>query len=257
VFTLLGQLRGIGVVSSIYYFLYYTSTPISNLKSSDMRLGRMNYALVLLPTLILTYYIPAYAMFYWPTLSGRESWLFLWQMFPVWISLTTRLLSSFIPDTTFTDRFESPNRDLPVIRYTIGTLGTISSTVWILTCIRAMSRTGILGLFIPGSLPSQTSSLAAFTREFLRFDEIFLFGNTFLWLGLLFWDLKYAGMLRTSWIQLLAYLIGSVLVLGPGATAGLGWLWRENILASKRHRDAVTKNNLRGYEGHLGGEKRL
>jgi hypothetical protein len=253
----LGQLRGIGIVSPIYYLLHYTFAPIENLKSSDMRLGRMNYALVLLPTLILTYYIPAYAMLYWPTLSGRESWLFLWQMFPVWIFLTTRLLSSFFQDTTVTDRFESPNRDLPIIRYTIGTLVTVSSIVWGFTCIRAIFQIGLFGVFIPEILPGQTNNLAAFTREFFKFDEIFLFGNTFLWLGLLFWDLKYAGMLMTSWIQLLAYLIGSVLVLGPGATAGLGWLWRENILASKRHRDAIIEKSLREPGRHFKGEKVL
>jgi len=242
-FTFLGQLRGIGVVSPIYYFLYYVSVPIEKLQASDMRLGRLNYAKVLLPTLVLAYYIPMFAMFDWSTLSGREAWLYLWQMFPVWISLTTSLLSSCIPDTTVSDRFESPNRDLPVIQYTIGTLAVISSTVWIFTCISALFQNGSARVFVPESFPSQTINFAAFTREFLKFDEIFLFGNTILWLGYLFWDLKHAGMLNKSWIQLLMYLTGSFLLLGPGATAGLGWLWRENILASKRHKDAVTENS--------------
>jgi hypothetical protein len=221
-----------------------------------MRLGRMNYALVLLPILLLTYYIPAYAMLFWPTFSGRDSWLFLWQMFPVWIFLTTRLFSSFVPDTTVTDRFESPGRDLPVIRYTIGTLVTVSSAVWGFTCIRALFQIGLFGVFIPGSLPSQTTTLAAFAREFLKFDEIFLFGNTFLWLGLLFWDLKHAGMLNTCWFQLLGYLLVSVVALGPGATAGLGWLWRENILASTRHKDAVVEDRL-GAAEEVEGKKAL
>jgi hypothetical protein len=251
-FTFLGQLGGIGVVSPLYYFLYYMSTPIEKLQASDMRLGKMNYALVLLPTLILTYYIPGYSMFYWPTLAGRESWLFLWQMFPVWISLITMFLSSLIPDTTFTDRFEAPTRDLPVVRYTVGSLAAASSFVWLVTCMNAFMRGGILAVFIPQNLPSQTTDFAAFTREFLKFDEIFLFGNTFLWLTYLFWDLKHAGMLQKSWIQLLTYLVGSVLLLGPGATAGLGWLWREHILAGKRHRDAVTEDKVVEKEIYAG-----
>jgi hypothetical protein len=219
---------------------------LENLKASDMRLGRMNYALILLPTLFLTYYIPAFGMFYWSTFSGRESWLFLWQMFPVWISFMAMLLSSFIPDTTVSDRFESPNRDLPVIKYTIGTLITVSATAWLFTCISSILRNELLSIFIPGTLPSQTTNFAAFTREFLKFDEIFLFGNTFLWLGYLFWDLKHAGMLTTSWIRLFGYLVGSVVLFGPGAAAGLGWLWRENILVHKRHRHAVTLGSLMG-----------
>ena len=221
---------------------------MEKLKAKDMRLGRMNYALVLLPTLILTYYIPAYGMFNGSTLSGRESWLFLWQMFPVWIFFTAMLLSSFIPDTTVSDRFESPNRDLPVIRNCILALAAMSSVVWLYTCISALFQTGIASVFLPDSFPSQTTNFVAFTREFLKFDEIFLFGNTFMWLGYLFWDLKHAGMLETSWIRVLAYLLGSVLLLGPGATAGLGWLWRENILANERHKDAVTENLVKQKE---------
>jgi hypothetical protein len=214
-----------------------------------MRLGRMNYALVVLPTLILTYYIPAFAMFDWPTISGREAWLFVWQMFPVWISITTTLLSWFIPDTTVSDRFESPNRDLPVIRYTIGILSLISSAVWLWTCIAAFPQNKITGILIPRSLPGQTTNLVTFIREFLKFDEILLFANTFMWLGYLYWDMKYAGMLKTSWVRILVYLLTSVMLLGPGATAGAGWLWRENILASKRHKDAVTEKSLTEERG--------
>jgi hypothetical protein len=243
-FTFLGQLSGIGIVSPIYYFLFYITTPIEKLQASDMRLGRMNHALAILPALILTYYVPAYSMFGWSTLSGRESWLFLWQMFPIWISLTTVILPSFIPDTTIRDRFEAPNRDLPVIRYTIGALAGMSSIVWLVTCVIALSEHGIRAVFVPQSLPGQATGFIAFTREFLKWDEIFLFGNTFLWLGYLFWDLKHAGMLKTSWIQLLTSLASSVLVLGPGATAGMGWLWRESILVSTRHKDAITEHNF-------------
>lgn len=147
------------------------------------------------------------------------------------------------------DKFEGPERDVPVIRYTIGTLVAVSSIVWGWTCFQALSQGGLLSIFIPSAFPSQTLCLATFTREFLRFDEIFLFGNTFLWLGMLFWDLKFAGMLQVSWVRLVIYLVGSVLVLGPGATAGLGWLWREQVLVGKKHKDSVVEEN----EDHIGG----
>jgi hypothetical protein len=71
-----------------------------------------------------------------------------------------------------------------------------------------------------------------------------MFGNTFLWLGYLFWDLKVAGMLQTRWFVLVLYLVTSTLVLGPGATAGLGWLWREYVLANSRHKDAITEASV-------------
>jgi hypothetical protein len=240
---LLGQLMGIGVVSPVYYFLSYVYTPIEKFSASDMRLGRRNYALTLLPTVLLLYYAPVYAMLEWPTLPGRESWLFFWQMYPVWISLATALLSMFIPDTTLRDRYV-PNRDLPIIRYTIGVLATISSIVWIWTAMSSPNLHSFLNLFWPKNLPIHAIDFVSFTREFLKFDEISLFGNTFLWLGYFFWDMKHAGMVRTSWFTLVLYLVTSVVVIGPGATAGLGWLWRENVLATKRHKNAITEETL-------------
>ncbi|RDI87660.1 hypothetical protein Vi05172_g2254 [Venturia inaequalis] len=243
-FLLLGQWRYIGVISPIYYFLTYITSPIENFKTRDMRLGRLNFALVLLPTMVFTYYLPMMVMLFWPSFEGRELGLWIWQMFPIWLALGTRALGSLVRDTTVVDRFEGPERDVPVIRYTIGTLATASSLVWGWTAFRALSTGGLWSLFIPRMLPAHTTALATFTRELLKFDEMFLFGSTFLWLGMLFWDLKFAGMLlRVSWVKLVVYLIGSVLVLGPGATAGLGWLWREEVLVGRKHKDAVVEGD--------------
>lgn len=244
IFILGCQLLGIGIVSPIYYFLYYVSTPVEKFKTGDMRLGRMNFAFSLLPTLLLAYYIPVYLMMQWPTLTGRESWLFFWQMSPVWISLGGTLLSKMVPDTTISDRLNAPKRDLPIIRNTIVSLAAFSSIIWIWTCINAGSLHGILGLFVPEHLPPQTTDFVSFIREFLRIDQLSLFGNTFLWLGYLFWDLKAARMLQTSWLTLILYMVTSILALGPGATAGLGWLWREYVLANMRHKDAIMEASV-------------
>jgi hypothetical protein len=78
-------------------------------------------------------------------------------------------------------------------------------------------------------------------REFLKFDELFLFGNTFIWLGYLFWDMKHAGMLQASWFRIVLYATCTVLCFGPGAAVGLGWLWRENVITNKRHKAAITE----------------
>lgn len=202
--------------------------------------------------MVLTYYLPMVMMMFWPNFAGREVGLWVWQMFPVWLFLGTRVFGGFVGDTTVVDRFEGTERDVPVIRYTIGTLVAVSSVVWGWTAFQALSTGGMLGVFIPQMLPGQTTTLANFTREFLKFDEIFLFGNTFIWLGMLFWDLKFAGMLKVSWVRLAAYLVGTVLVLGPGATAGLGWLWREEILASRKHQDAVVGESVDRIGGNFG-----
>jgi hypothetical protein len=238
-FTLTAQLLGIGVVSPIYYFFHYISTPIEKFKATDMRLTRLNYSLAILPAIIVAYYIPLYAMLHWQTVSGRQSWLFFWQMSPVWISITALSLSYFIPNTTASDRLKAPKRDLPVMQYTIGVLSAFSAALWIRT--NYTSPYGFASLFLPETIPSQTSNFLTFIRDFLKFDELSLFGNTLIWLGYLFWDIKHAGMINTSWLTIIFYATSSLLVLGPGATAGLGWLWREDIITNKRHKAAVTE----------------
>lgn len=214
-----------------------------------MRLTRMNYTLGVLPTMILAYYMPLYAMMFWPTLSGRESWLFFWQMCPIWIAITNFLLTYAFPNTIMHDRIKAPKCDLPVMRYTIGTFVTLSAAVWLWTCVT--SPYSLFNIFVPRAIPTRVSHLTAFSREFFKFDEGFLFTNTFLWLGYLFWDMKHAGMVQNSWLKILIYAISTILALGPGAALGLGWLWREDIVTNKRHKAAITEATAGRWNGGL------
>jgi hypothetical protein len=211
-----------------------------------MRLTKVNYSLTILVSLVSVYYIPAYAMFHWPSLHGRDGFLFFWQMSPIWVSLTTRSLSFFIADTTYVDRMIAPKRDLPIMRYTIGTLSTFSAGVWLWTCIT--SPYSFTEMFVPAEIPSQANNLKDLTREFLKVDEMSLFGCTFLWLGFLFWDLKSAGMISTSWIEILLRGVVSIAFIGPGATTGLGWLWREDAITNRRHEGAMTEERAKQFE---------
>ena len=64
-------------------------------------------------------------------------------------------------------------------------------------------------------------------------------GACFLWLLYLFGDMKKAGMVEDSWLSILMKGAATLLLAGPGVTVGLGWLWRERILATRWHKDAV------------------
>ena len=46
-----------------------------------------------------------------------------------------------------------------------------------------------------------------------------------------------------------------MVLVGPGATAGLAWLWREEILINKRHWGALTEETVRIRDArlHVGG----
>ncbi|GAB7353291.1 hypothetical protein MBLNU459_g3793t2 [Dothideomycetes sp. NU459] len=240
-FFMLAQFRGIGVIFPLYCFFHYILSPIANFKSTDQRLTKMAYTAGIVPTLTVCYYIPTAAMFFWPTLSGRQSWNWVWQMSPLWIGLTHRLLAATVfPDTTTHDRLHAPKRDYPSIQLAVGTCIAVSSGVWLWTFLTAPRS--IIAVMIPTTVPQSHSDLTAFTRVFLQYDHVFCFAAALTWLAYLFWDMKHAGMVTERWSTLLLYAAASVAVLGPGATVGLGWLWREDVITNKRHKDAITSS---------------
>lgn len=66
--------------------------------------------------------------------------------------------------------------------------------------------------------------------------------SSLFWTVLLFTDLKQAGMLRWSWLSLVGMFGVSAVLVGPGASLGLMWLYREYTLATKRHKGALVKD---------------
>ena len=78
-----------------------------------------------------------------------------------------------------------------------------------------------------------------FIRMFLQFDEIFSMSACLLWLLYLFGDLKGAGMMDDSWISIVGRGLVTLFAAGPGVTVGLGWWWREQLLATEWHEGAI------------------
>lgn len=62
------------------------------------------------------------------------------------------------------------------------------------------------------------------------------------WIGLCLWDLKAAGMVQRSWFALVLCSVCLMLAGGPGTMVGLMWLYREETLASSRHKMAVVSD---------------
>lgn len=231
------QTYGAGVLVPIYFFVHYVQSPIENFRARDMRLTDMSYTASVLPVLVLAHYIPNFGSFL-PNLDPqtRHMWNWIWQPFPVYVSVLQNVLKyTVMPNTVKKDRIDNPQRDLPTIHYTIGSLCALSAATWWYTLYA--SPYSPAALFIPNLAPGQTGD--AYTRMFLQFDEIFSMGACFLWLLYLYGDMKKAGMMEDSWIGILAKGVASLVVLGPGVTVGLGWLYRERLLATKWHKDAL------------------
>jgi hypothetical protein len=165
----------------------------------------------------------------------------------VWLAVAIWVISRlFFRDTTATDKIYHTQKDLPVMRLYVGTASALAAGVWWWAWVGC----GLREAFVPVALPRSMPSLEAVAGQFLRWDEVFGMGSHLVWLGYLFWDLRVAGMLREGWVRVVAVGLVSLVLVGPGATLGMGWLFREHVLATRRHKDALTPESV----GRLHGE---
>jgi hypothetical protein len=236
------QFFGVGVLMAVYSFIHYIQSPVENFRARDLRLTDMSYTASVLPVMILGHYIPLYCSFL-PDIDPqtRHMWNWIWQPFPVYVSILQFVLKrTVMSDTVREDRINNPSRDLPTIRYTIGTLCAISAATWWYTLYAAPFSWATL--FIPNIALNQTGD--EYIRMFLQFDQIFAIGACFLWLMYLYGDMKTAGMMEDSWVSIVLKGAASLVVIGPGATVGLGWLYRERLLATKWHKHALVPGRV-------------
>jgi hypothetical protein len=106
----------------------------------------------------------------------------------------------------------------------------------------SLAQFGLWKVFVPAGLALPTDAvgdLTGYAAQFLRWDQVFAAGSHLVWMAYLFWDLKAAGMLREGWLKVVGLGLASVPLLGPGATVGLGWLFREHILATRTRKKAM------------------
>lgn len=238
-FGWIAQFKGIGAVGPIYFFLHYTFAQIQNFRALDQRLTNIAYTSTVLPVMIVAFYIPHFVSHIHPDLAVRHIADWIWQWFPLWVSALQFLLAKTVmPDTLSHDRLHAPLRDVLTIRITIYACSILAAAVWWYTLL--MSPFSAALIFIP-HLNNPQVSWTDCARNVLQYDHIFCWTSAILWLGYLFTDLKRAGMVTQSWKMIFSAAALSTLVIGPGATVGLGWLWREDILIHKKHKDAVVK----------------
>jgi hypothetical protein len=195
-----------------------------------MRLTNLRFTKGILPAMILGYYFPLFKSTV-GAVDVTAKWTSIWQIFPLSVSLIQYLLANTVlPDTIMSDRIYAPNRDIPAIRLIVGAVTAISTTVW--CTIMYKSSSSLVSILFP-------SESATSAQSILQTDYLLTFAAALLWLAYFFQDLKSAGMIAQSWVTIIAIMVVVTIAAGPGATLGLGWLWREETLAGKRHKAAV------------------
>ncbi|KAI5240624.1 FAD/NAD(P)-binding domain-containing protein [Aureobasidium subglaciale] len=242
-FAFFAQVKGIGLVAPLYYFLHWVLTPIDSFKATDMRLTRLNYTRSILPSLLMVYYFPILQDYFLPVNVKGQTWLQIWHFFPIWQSLAQWAISKFLEDTIDHDKIYAPKRDVSTIRYIIAVPALASTAVWLWTVFKAPSS--LYHIFIP-QIPFQAvTNVESFTDNVVQWNLLIFVASTYLWLAYFAWDAKSAGMLEKSWFELVTTMTLLTIALGPGGTVGLAYLYREYIITEKRHRAALTVESVR------------
>lgn len=235
-----GEFLSGALVLPIYFFTHYVASPISRFAALDMRSTSLRWTCTVLPAMLLGFYAPFMIVYFGPPVQLRQTAVSMLRHFPAYVSILTYWFSALLPDTIAHDRIHGPLRDVQTIRITVSTLATISSVIWLITS--EFVRVAILyHVFsnITWSIDAFDRIFAAGWRRRLDLEKPLIFTSTYLWLFYLFWDLHAAGMLEEGWRICFAWAIGTLVSTGPGASCAMLWLWRETILATRRHKAAV------------------
>ena len=231
---------GLGIFVPMYYFVYYVLTPISVFDAPDRRLTDISFTRTVLPVILASHYATFVDAHLSPVLSHRQMAGYLWELFPVWVCIAQEVLARYIlsPSTLKQDRLNNVKRDLPAIHRTILVLCALSTAVWQYTIW--CSRQSLVDIFLPVlSVGKGSFSFEGALAEFLKWDQVFFALANVFWIGLLMWDLKAAGMVSASWLTLAFCTAGLTVIGGNGTMLGLMWLYREEVLATRRHKMAV------------------
>jgi hypothetical protein len=234
VISVLYQVKGIGFLAPIYYFLHYVQSPLENYAAADNRLTQIGAVKTIIPTVMLTYVIPGIAMFTVPGLTNRQ-WIngLIWQPFPIYASVLQRVLGRLVKDTTHEDRITNPEADMPYLRRAYGFAAATAACAYLY--VRFASPVSLKEVFFHNlSDPLAPVTLMTGAAKALRYDHICAFGAGAVWTMLSFYDLKRAKKLQAGWGKIVGVFAGTTLAFGPGAAMATMWAWREETLAKRK-----------------------
>lgn len=96
----------------------------------------MAYTQTVLPAMTVGFYIPHFLSHLHPSLATHTNCNWIWQIFLVWMIIICGVLPyTVVAQTVDHDRINNPKRDLPTIRFAIGTCMALCACVWIYSLI--------------------------------------------------------------------------------------------------------------------------
>jgi hypothetical protein len=194
-------------------------------------------------TLVLLSYFPVLLMFIGPSPSIRHLWAWVWQIFPLWVSVGQWIRTrTYVEESTLDNNAaKTSEHDGNIIRATILAFATISAGVWISMLLNSPYL--LTTTFVPQNLCVTNSNLVSIMRRHFQISHLAALGSSPMLLVYLFADSKNADLVEQSWTFLLSEGALMTFCFGPGCALAAGWYWREEIL-----RREVIRKARRGSE---------
>lgn len=232
IFSTLNHIYGPGVIAPLFYFIHYTLSRLEKFAPADERLTDIAYTRTILPVLLVGICGPLSLRITGCSINVSESqWHWIWMLLtPLTIAVSQWLLVKvgISRSNVFQDAMTNWKRDLPTIRRSVYGLSAVSSATW------------LYGL-------SQGSLSRGMRLETgLQWNWLGLMVSSAVWVGLLVNDLSRAGMIKSGGMRAIPIGVAAAVLGGPAAAIALAWLWREEILASKSEKHAITKERYAG-----------
>lgn len=237
-FVLLGSIFGQSIAVPAYFFQHYIFASVDRFAAADMRLTNIAYTKTILPLMLLGLSVSLALGAYvgGPEMFSTWPWVLL-PLFLVSAVPRTMLALGLTNDTMHQDSLTDQGRDLPYIRWCVVILTGLSAATWMVDWSSSIARHIFQGANLSvawGFLPSTA--------------QYSVYGAGIAWLLLLCHDLKSAGMLDLSWARILVTAVLMSTLAGPLSSVALGWLWREQIIYSRRERHAMTREKFMAQE---------
>jgi hypothetical protein len=115
----MSYLLGVTTVTSLWFFLHFSGSPIELFGALDQRLLQINYAKTFLPTIILGAIIPALTVTACPEAESSKNLKVIWPILPFFLVILHRLFARLVQDSTPFDRFYRVKANIPSIRHAV------------------------------------------------------------------------------------------------------------------------------------------
>lgn len=229
----IAQTISLGITTPSYFYLFYLLSPLQKYSTASARQIGSAGALAVLPALLVAFFIPHVVSLVHPDFEVRHWMNWIWQVFPVWGSILLFAISNAI--RPFLDnRVEAvQRRNKTAIRTIGGLMIALSATCyWSMILFSPLSVSEVL---IPKYLIEIPESPLVALHTIFQWDYIVSYTTLLLWLGYHFADLKNAGVCQLSWARILVSSAVIGCLGGPGALVMVGWITREEMMASAEH----------------------